>query len=41
MAPADWIAAKQFERIREESQRASDIAHGRVQAPIARAGVMA
>jgi len=29
MAPADWIAEKQFDRIREESQRASDIAHGR------------
>jgi hypothetical protein len=41
MAPADWIAAKQFDRIREESQRASDIAHGRIQAPAARAGVMA
>lgn len=41
MAPADWIAAKQFDRIREESQRASDIAHGRAQAPVARAGVMA
>lgn len=30
MAPADWIAAKQFDRIRQESQRASDVAHGRV-----------
>jgi 2-dehydro-3-deoxyphosphogluconate aldolase/(4S)-4-hydroxy-2-oxoglutarate aldolase len=29
MAPADWIAAKQFDRIREESERASAIAHGR------------
>jgi 2-dehydro-3-deoxyphosphogluconate aldolase/(4S)-4-hydroxy-2-oxoglutarate aldolase len=28
MAPADWIAAKQFDRIREESERASAIAHG-------------
>ena len=30
MAPADWIAAKQFDRIRQEAQRASDVAHGRV-----------
>jgi 2-dehydro-3-deoxyphosphogluconate aldolase/(4S)-4-hydroxy-2-oxoglutarate aldolase len=29
MAPTDWIAAKQFDRVREESRRASDIAHGR------------
>jgi 2-dehydro-3-deoxyphosphogluconate aldolase/(4S)-4-hydroxy-2-oxoglutarate aldolase len=32
MAPADWIAAKQFDRIREESQRASDAARGRAPA---------
>lgn len=29
MAPNDWIAAKQFDRIRDETRRASDIAHGR------------
>jgi 2-dehydro-3-deoxyphosphogluconate aldolase/(4S)-4-hydroxy-2-oxoglutarate aldolase len=29
MAPTEWIAQKQFDRIREESRRASDIAHGR------------
>jgi len=29
MAPSDWIAGKQFDRIRQESRRASDIAHGR------------
>ena len=29
MAPADWIAAGQFERIREASRRAADVAHGR------------
>ena len=29
MAPAEWIAAKQFDRIRDESRRASDLAHGR------------
>lgn len=28
MAPAEWIAAKQFDRIREESRRAVDAAHG-------------
>ena len=28
MAPADWIAAKQFDRIRDESRRASDVVHG-------------
>src|SRR5262249_9217269 len=38
MAPADWIAAKQFDRIREESRRASDIAHGRSPALVAPAG---
>ena len=38
MAPADWIAAKQFDRIREESRRASDVAHGRAQAAAAPAG---
>jgi len=29
MAPSEWIAGKQFDRVREESRRASDIAHGR------------
>ena len=29
MAPSDWIAAKQFDRIRDESRRASDVANGR------------
>jgi len=29
MAPPDWIAAKQFDRIRDEASRASDLAHGR------------
>jgi 2-dehydro-3-deoxyphosphogluconate aldolase/(4S)-4-hydroxy-2-oxoglutarate aldolase len=29
MAPPDWIAAKQFGRIRDESRRASDLAAGR------------
>jgi 2-dehydro-3-deoxyphosphogluconate aldolase/(4S)-4-hydroxy-2-oxoglutarate aldolase len=29
MAPADWIAAKQFHRIRDESRRAVDAAAGR------------
>lgn len=29
MAPADWIAAKQFDRIRDESRRALDAANGR------------
>jgi 2-dehydro-3-deoxyphosphogluconate aldolase/(4S)-4-hydroxy-2-oxoglutarate aldolase len=29
MAPADWIAAKQFERIREASQRASELVQGK------------
>jgi 2-dehydro-3-deoxyphosphogluconate aldolase/(4S)-4-hydroxy-2-oxoglutarate aldolase len=29
MAPADWIAAKQFDRIRDESRRASDVAGGK------------
>jgi len=29
MAPSDWIAGKHFDRVREESRRASDIAHGR------------
>jgi 2-dehydro-3-deoxyphosphogluconate aldolase/(4S)-4-hydroxy-2-oxoglutarate aldolase len=28
MAPPDWIAAKQFTRIRDEARRASDLAHG-------------
>ena len=27
MAPADWIAAKQFDRIRDETRRAAGIAH--------------
>jgi hypothetical protein len=29
MAPSDWIAGKHFDRVREESHRASDIAQGR------------
>lgn len=29
MAPADWIAARQFDRIREASQRAAEAAHGK------------
>jgi 2-dehydro-3-deoxyphosphogluconate aldolase / (4S)-4-hydroxy-2-oxoglutarate aldolase len=28
MAPADWIAAKQFDRIQSEARRASELAHG-------------
>jgi hypothetical protein len=28
MAPAEWIAAKQFGRIRDESRRAVSAAHG-------------
>jgi len=32
MAPSDWIAAKQFDRIRDEASRASDLAHGRAPA---------
>jgi 2-dehydro-3-deoxyphosphogluconate aldolase / (4S)-4-hydroxy-2-oxoglutarate aldolase len=32
MAPADWIAGKQFDRIRDEARRASEIAHGRTPA---------
>jgi len=39
MAPAEWIASKQFDRIRDESRRASDIAHGRPAVPPA--GVLA
>jgi 2-dehydro-3-deoxyphosphogluconate aldolase / (4S)-4-hydroxy-2-oxoglutarate aldolase len=35
MAPPDWIAAKQFTRIRDEATRASDIAHGRTPAVVA------
>lgn len=34
MAPVDWIAAKQFDRIREASQRASDLAHGTTAMPV-------
>ena len=34
MAPADWIAASQFDRIREESRRAVDVAHGRTPAVV-------
>jgi len=30
MAPPDWIAAKRFDRIRDEARRASDLAHGRM-----------
>ncbi|HTE46297.1 MAG TPA: bifunctional 4-hydroxy-2-oxoglutarate aldolase/2-dehydro-3-deoxy-phosphogluconate aldolase [Gemmatimonadaceae bacterium] len=29
MAPADWIAAKQFDRIRDESRRASEVVNGK------------
>ena len=29
MAPSEWIAAQEFDRVRGESRRASDIAHGR------------
>jgi 2-dehydro-3-deoxyphosphogluconate aldolase/(4S)-4-hydroxy-2-oxoglutarate aldolase len=29
MAPAEWIAAKQFDRIRDESRRAADVAQGK------------
>jgi 2-dehydro-3-deoxyphosphogluconate aldolase / (4S)-4-hydroxy-2-oxoglutarate aldolase len=29
MAPSDWIAEKQFDRIRDESRRAADLAVGR------------
>lgn len=39
MAPANWIAAKQFDRIRDESQNAADIARGR--GPTPPAGVFA
>jgi Entner-Doudoroff aldolase len=31
MAPTEWIAAKQFDRIRDESRRAVDIARGKPQ----------
>ena len=34
MAPSEWIASQQFDRVRDESRRASDIAHGR-QRPVA------
>ena len=34
MAPAEWIAAGQFDRIREESRRAVEVAHGRTPAVI-------
>jgi 2-dehydro-3-deoxyphosphogluconate aldolase / (4S)-4-hydroxy-2-oxoglutarate aldolase len=34
MAPADWIAEKQFDRIRQESRRASDVVHGRTTAGV-------
>jgi len=33
MAPADWLAGKQFDRIRDESQRAAELAQGRGPAP--------
>ena len=32
MAPPDWIAAKQFDRIRDEARAAYEIAHGRTPA---------
>jgi 2-dehydro-3-deoxyphosphogluconate aldolase / (4S)-4-hydroxy-2-oxoglutarate aldolase len=35
MAPSDWIAAKQFGRIRDESRRAAEIANGRLPGMIA------
>lgn len=35
MAPSEWTAAKQFDRIREESRRAADLAHGRQPAEVA------
>jgi 2-dehydro-3-deoxyphosphogluconate aldolase/(4S)-4-hydroxy-2-oxoglutarate aldolase len=35
MAPADWIAAKQFDRIRDESRRASIAARGTTSGAIA------
>ena len=34
MAPAEWIAAGQFDRVREESRRAVDASHGRAPAVI-------
>ena len=34
MAPAEWIAAGQFDRIREESRRAVEVAHGRTPAVV-------
>jgi 2-dehydro-3-deoxyphosphogluconate aldolase/(4S)-4-hydroxy-2-oxoglutarate aldolase len=39
MAPTDWIAAKQFDRIRDESQNAAEIARG--SGPVPPAGVFA
>src|SRR5262249_49965208 len=39
MAPADWIAAKQFDRIRDESKNAADLARGG--GPIPPVGVFA
>jgi len=35
MAPPDWIAARQFTRIRDEARRASEIAHGQTPAVLA------
>jgi 2-dehydro-3-deoxyphosphogluconate aldolase / (4S)-4-hydroxy-2-oxoglutarate aldolase len=35
MAPGDWIAAKQFGRIRDESRRAAEVANGRLPGMIA------
>ena len=32
MAPADWIAAKQFDRIRDEARRAAELAGGTIPA---------
>src|SRR5262245_41135740 len=29
MAPSDWISSKQFDRIRDESRRAADVAQGK------------
>ncbi|MGH7616965.1 MAG: bifunctional 4-hydroxy-2-oxoglutarate aldolase/2-dehydro-3-deoxy-phosphogluconate aldolase [Gemmatimonadaceae bacterium] len=29
MAPSEWISARQFDRIRDESRRAADVAHGK------------
>ena len=38
MAPADWIAAKAFDRIRDETARAVSVARGDAEAPRSPAG---